>query len=183
MNSHFEIDGFSFRATLHRDEDMGPPWKEHDGHGIVSDWRPRHSKRAGERQLTEDRYGSARFYDVAATIAKAREEGWGIGEAERAELAAKLGREPTPREIVAEAVERDFRHLQEWCNDDWEWAIVQVMLLDEDGHDTGITESVGGVESNAGDYLDTLAEENAREIISRIGADTKELVNRVVLRS
>ena len=40
-----EKGGFEVTASVQRDNDMGPPWKEHDGHGVVSDWRPKNSKR------------------------------------------------------------------------------------------------------------------------------------------
>ncbi len=49
-----EHEGFTLRATVHRDDDMREPWREHDGHGIVSEWTSR-DKRPGERILNRGR--------------------------------------------------------------------------------------------------------------------------------
>lgn len=105
-----------------RDQDMGVPWKEHDGHGIVSDWT-RRDKYPGERLLhQEDRdYGSKRYYDVEATMKLAKKDGWGLTAEDETKLAEKLGHKPTKKEIVAEAVDRDFEFLRAWCSDEWEW--------------------------------------------------------------
>lgn len=42
-------------------------------------------------------------------------------------------------------------------------------LLDTDGKPTREIDSLWGIESDAGNYLDTIADELAREIIERIG--------------
>jgi hypothetical protein len=41
LDDTIEINGLTFRVTVERDEDMGEPWKEHDGHGVVSNWTTR----------------------------------------------------------------------------------------------------------------------------------------------
>lgn len=33
MNEIIERNGKRYRVRIERDEDMGDPWKEHDGHG------------------------------------------------------------------------------------------------------------------------------------------------------
>lgn len=37
----FERAGHRFRFEVERDDGMREPWKEHDGHGIVSEWTTR----------------------------------------------------------------------------------------------------------------------------------------------
>lgn len=117
-----EYRGFEIHIEIHQDTDMGPPWKEHDGHGIVSEWTQR-DKQSGERVLSEARR-SKRFYDFAGTVKKAKMEGWGLSDAEKSKLAASLSKDPatlTRGEITARAVELDFEHLKGWCNDEWTW--------------------------------------------------------------
>lgn len=72
----FEIDGRRFRATAPRDDHMGAPWEEHDGHGPVSEWTSR-DKAPGELVLAEGRH-SKRFYDFAEACRIARRDGWGF---------------------------------------------------------------------------------------------------------
>lgn len=114
-----EYRGHKIKISVHTDCDFGAPWEENDGHGSVSDWT-RRDKAPGERVLCEDR-GSKRFYDFAGAMAIAKRDGWGLNDADKAKLAAKLGRAVTPGDIRAEAVERDFNYLRGWCNDDWHW--------------------------------------------------------------
>ena len=66
-----EAEGFVIRAKLVRDETVGEPWKEHDGHGPVSEWRTMNTKRPGELVLCRDGL-SARFYDFSAACRTAR---------------------------------------------------------------------------------------------------------------
>lgn len=158
----FEHKGRRFIAKYERDEFMGEPWKEHDGHGIVSEWTSR-PKAPGERVLNEDRT-SKRYYNVRETLAIARRDGWGVeggrlpGESERA--------------YAARAVEADFRFLRAWCRDEWEWIGVTVRLAD----DPSITESLSGIESCSGAYLDEVARELADEILSRVEVANPDVV-------
>ena len=46
------------------------------------------------------------------------------------------------------AARADFERLRAWCEDDWSYVVLTVELLDDDGDKTGITESLGGVESD-----------------------------------
>ena len=157
----FTLRGYTFRFKTERDDFMGEPWKEHDGHGIVSEWTTR-EKRAGERVLAEDG-GSRRYYDFAETMKRARAEGWGTAD----------GRQPgeTARAYRARAVEQDFEFCRGWCRDEWEWEYVRVDLLDEDGDTTEECETLGGIESNAGAYFVEVAYELAGEILSRVEVD------------
>ena len=77
---NFTRNGFDFRVSIEVDYTMGEPWKEHDGHGIVSDWESR-PKRPGEVIIASNR-GSALFYDLQATQAIAVRDGWSIAHAD-----------------------------------------------------------------------------------------------------
>ena len=123
--------GRTFVIAIVRDDDMGPPWEEHDGHGPVSDWTSR-DKRPGERELSSDR-GSRRFYDWEEATRIAKADRWGLAPDVRAALALQLGREPTAKQVVAEAVRRDFERLSGWANDQWEWCGVCLFELPRDG--------------------------------------------------
>ena len=100
-------DKWTYTARIEHDEDMGAPWKEHDGHGPVSEWVSR-PKAAGERVLSRDRE-SFRFYDFAEAVKIAKRDGWGPG---------------TP----AEAAEKDFEAMKGWANDEWTWCGVVVSV-------------------------------------------------------
>ena len=174
MESTFETyklehKGLSFQVEFCYDESMGEPWKEHDGHGVVSNWTTR-DKSPGERVLNSDR-GNKRYYDFAESVKIALKDGWDCSK--RRELAdVDPSRKWTKKEIAAMAVEDDFEHLRAWCNDEWHWAGVVVTLLDADGELTKERESLWGTESSEnGKYLREVAEELAEEIADRVPAD------------
>jgi hypothetical protein len=102
-----EAEGFKITARISLDEDTGPPWKEHDGHGPVSEWTSR-PKNAGERVLSQDGR-SFRYYDFAGAVAIAKRDKWG-------------GKSPS------EAAERDFEAMRAWCNDSWFWCGIVVTV-------------------------------------------------------
>ncbi len=152
-----ELHGRTYTVKIEHDCDMGEPWKEHDGHGIVSEWTTR-DKRPGELVLVSDRR-SKRFYDFAGTLRLARADGWGLADDTLAQLTARLGRTPTRKEITAEAVMIDYEYLRAWCNGEWTW--LYVVVTAEDGR----TESLGGIDSY--EY----AEECARELAEQLEHD------------
>lgn len=159
-------DSLQIRIRAEHDLDHGAPWEDCDGHGPVSEWTTR-DKRSGERVLSTDRR-SKRFYDFAGAIALAKRDRWGLRDADKAALAAKLGRAPTANEICAEAVERDFKHLQDWCEDRWQYLSVTVTLesLYDDGNAKGIAgDAICGVESD-GNYWREIALEMANGVIA-----------------
>lgn len=152
MSDYFDTDTETYRdyqitVGWFYDEDLGPPWKEHDGHGIVSDWEYR-DKKPGELILNKD--GSAkRFYDFTGSLEIAKHDGWGLtGEAKEA-LAKKLGRAPTEREVRVESVMRDFKYLKDWCHNKWFWCgfDVKVAGLPDFHH------CVGGIDSPSREEL------------------------------
>lgn len=142
--------GFTVTARVERDDDMGEPWKEHDGHGPVSDWT-RRDKRPGERVLIEDR-GSRRYYDFAEAVKIARRDGWN---------AEPYSDTETAGERAAKAAEADFRNLKAWCNDEWWWAVVVLSVSKGGVEIDDCAACLGGVAVNCGDndYLTTVANE------------------------
>lgn len=126
-----EHNGFSAEIKAYHDEHMGEPWKEHDGHGIVSEWTTR-DKAPGELVLNTDRR-SFRYYDFKGTLQIARKDGWGLSQEEIGKLSARLGHTATQREITAESVRRDYEHLRAWCNDEWFWTGYTTTITAPDG--------------------------------------------------
>jgi len=128
-------DGTYYKANAkietHHDDTMSEPWKEHDGHGIVSEW-VRRDKRAGELLLCSDR-SSKLFYDYAGTIALAKKDGWGMCPEHVETLTIKLGRTPTAKEITAASVMADFELLRAWCNNEWFWQGYTTKIETPDG--------------------------------------------------
>lgn len=155
-----EVDGLTITARVEFDDTMGPPWEEHDGHGVVSEWRPLKSKKPSERVLHEDR-GSARFYDWQQSIERAKRDGWD---------APPYG-EGTAGERAHRAVQRDFDSLKAWCNDEWHWCCV-VLGVSKGGIEIDENAaSLGGIEVNhphndeGNDYLTEVANEMLDEAV------------------
>jgi len=137
-----EYKGHTITLEWEHDQDTESPWEHEDGHGPVTDWVTR-DKRAGERVLVSDRR-SRRYYDFAEAVKIAKRDGWGLHAKHITELAAKLGRKPTKKEIIAESVERDFEYLRRWCNDDWYWCGYIVKIQGTNYH-----ESLWGIDSDS----------------------------------
>lgn len=165
--------GLTFAVRTEDDTDHGAPWDECDGHGVVSQWTTR-SKYPGELVLCEDR-GQRRFYDFAASMRIAKRDGWGLSDEHKAEMAAKLGREATRGEIVAESVRLDYEYLRRWCNDQWRYVGVIVTLLDVEGEQTSRDASLWGIESDADDYLAEVSRELAQEVAGQVGKRRKTI--------
>lgn len=148
--------GWAATIRIDPDDSMGEPWKEHDGHGIVSEWT-RRDKRPGERVLAEDR-GSYRYYDFAESVRIARRDGWGAEEGK------------TLRERAALAAERDFARLKAWCNDEWGWVGVVVEIERPDGW--RMATSLWGIESD-GDYWRDVAKELLADLLAETTEESK----------
>jgi len=123
--------GIQIRIKIHHDEDMGPPWVEHGGHGLVSDWVTR-NKKPGELLLCEDR-NFRRYYDFKEATEIAKRDGWGISPEAIAEMSLSIGRNPTKSEIVRESVLKDFNYLRGWANDEWHWVGFTTEFILPDG--------------------------------------------------
>lgn len=158
--------GYSFDVETQPDPDNEAPWNGADGHGPVSKWRPRDSKRPGERILHSDR-SSCLFYDFAEAIKIAKRDGWG----------AKTPRRDgeTKGAYRVRAVEEDMAYLAAWCRGDWAYVGVVVTLLDEDGEKTDETESLWGVEDSDTKYVLEVAQELADTILARIEVDNPQV--------
>lgn len=168
----FTHDGCTFRATIHADDWChGAPWDNECGHGPVREIRTRDEKRPGEYILGAGpgwrMCGYA--YDVQAAQAQALKDGWGFEGADPATM--------TKRQIAAEAVRRDIKHLEAWVNDHWCYVGVGVQALDEDGEPMGdeFEHALWGIESNSDDYIrnevaQDLAQELMREQAGRVYA-------------
>jgi hypothetical protein len=167
------VQGRTFVMAIAPDDAMGPPWEEHDGHGVVSEWTTR-GKAPGERVLNQDGR-SYRYYDVAESTRIAKRDAWGLGPDAMAELGRKLGRTPTRKQVIAAAVESDFERLRQWCNDVWHWCGVCLFDMPRDGVERnpehvanalpfGILDhrALWGIESDSPDYH----AEVARELIA-----------------
>lgn len=150
--------GFTAVVKVEPDEDMSAPWKEHDGHGPVSEWRRLDSKQAGERVLLQDQGASALFYDFAEACKIAKRDGWGVPNSHP----AKGGK---PGQIAAAAAELDFKRLQDWCNDRWSWIYVWVKVTAPDG--THASGSCGGIESDS-DYWREVAAEQIEDCLHQL---------------
>lgn len=164
----------SFRVNIERDDDLGAPWEEHEGHGPVSEWTTR-DKKAGERVLSSDR-SIKRFYDIAAATKTARAE-WSISDAKRTEIEAKLGRAMTNGEIAAHAVESDFEYLKAWCEDRWYWVGVVVTHIGPDD-DSDKTPDYGhalwGLESEDDEYIEDCALDLIRQYADELDSEATE---------
>ncbi len=155
MKETREHKGHLVTVAWERDEFMGEPWKESDGHGVVCEYTTR-EKRPGERILCEDRQ-FRRYYDVEATMAIALRDGWD----------AKPYGQGTPGETAARAVEADFQYLAGWCRDEWEWKFRVVKI------DGKIHESLGGLDGTD-ETIQEYTEEAFQEAFAYIDRETAE---------
>lgn len=127
-----------------RDDAMGPPWTESEGHGMVSDWTSR-GKQPGEWVLVQAGR-SKRYYDAQETLKFALRDGWGeVREGE------------TKRQRAARAVKEDFEFLRGWC--DYEWSYQNLRATHPDGREA----MCGGIEATD-DYVQIIEAELAAEL-------------------
>lgn len=133
-------------VSYHYDYDHGDPWKEEDGHGPVSEWRDKKTKRPGEMIVTTDR-DQCRFYDFQEATKIAKRDGWVDPQS------------PKRKQLIREAVMRDYIRLCRWCNNQWYWMGVMVKDVETD-----VSASLWGIESDAGDYLNEVRDELCEEL-------------------
>ena len=151
---------YRVRVRIEPDDCMREPWKEHDGHGPVSEWRAKDSKAPGERILCEDR-GQALFYDFAGAVAIARRDGWDTPP-------YKTG---TAGERAARAAEADFDRLRQYCAGDWQYVSVGMEL--SLGGEVLAMDWLGGVESD-NDYWRECAADMANDALHAHLKETRE---------
>ena len=130
--------GKQYNVRWYYDHDMGSPLEWSDGHGVTHrmDWNPTNEEQLEQhiadeepdleeetrlrmlRRLTSpyNRYDSALYYDVMASLHMARTE-WGCND----------------NEACIAAVEADFKYIKGWYDDDWFWLTVGVAPLNAKG--------------------------------------------------
>lgn len=148
-----------FNVAFEDDYDAGAPWEDEDGHGPVSNWTNR-DKRPGELVLNKDR-GSYRYYDFAEACRVARRERWDAAPYNHD------GKE-TKRQQAAKAARANYEYLRKWCNDQWHYVGVIVTLLDADGNETEVSDSLWRVET-FNDYHHEAAREIADDLAHGMG--------------
>lgn len=160
--------GLTFVVNFPSDCYFDPPWENSDGHGPVRKSTKRHvdgysDKRPCERPLNSPTRNEYQFYyDWQAAVKIAKKDGWN----------AKPYDAP---KCIERAVLADFKYLAGYLNDDWNYIGVTVDLLNEEGEKVdGYDGILWGIESNAGDYLLTVANELVDEIISQIENEKKQ---------
>lgn len=164
--------GRTFKIGITSDDSSRAPWKDYDGHGIVSErkYHPfgcgsKPPKGPGERILYWDA-GYYQTYNVAETLKIARRDGWSCGEPSHTHT--------TARERAACAVGQNFEYLRAWCENEWFYAVIRVSLLDEDGNEIDEPEYLGGVEYGLNECYPHVYEEAislADEIMARVEVD------------
>jgi len=162
--SIIERSGYRFSVEHEPDYDHIAPWEDYDGHGLISNWTTR-DKAPGERVLVTDGR-LCRYYDFAGTLALAQKDEWGCPHS---------AKHTTHRQEIACAVEADFEYLRRWCHDEWWYVGVVVTLLDDDDNLTNERESLWGIESDADNYLDEVADELADQIVSRLEVENPDV--------
>lgn len=170
MRDTIDVGDKSFLVEIERDESMGEPWKEHDGHGIITEWE-RRDKAPHERVLCED-HRSHRYYDVRESTELAKRDGWGCSHSTVTDGKFHHGHK-SKREAIACAVDQDFNRMRGWCNDEWSWVGVIVTMLDDDGKKTDVTDSLWGIESDSTDYIDQTAQEMAESLAKTVNDELR----------
>lgn len=113
--------GNCFKVTFSYD-DYESPWEAEDGHGDVSEWT-RRDKKPGEVILCQDR-NSKRYYDMQGAIQKAKAEGW---------CCDSVLPTDTRGQKAVKAAQADFEYLKAWCNNEWWYCCLHVVMLDKNG--------------------------------------------------
>lgn len=129
--------GKKYHVCWYYDHDFGSPLENGDGYGVTErmDWNPTDEEQLeqhlldNEPELEEETRlrlmrrldappswrDAGLYYDVLSSLHKALTE-WGVAP-----------------ERCMEVVEKDFKYLKGWYDDDWFWLTVGVAPLDEDG--------------------------------------------------
>jgi hypothetical protein len=136
--------GKSYHVCWYYDHDFGSPLENGDGYGVTErmDWNPTNEEQL-EQHIIDNEYEEGEgieleeetrlrlmrvlqrpghyrdkglYYDVLSSLHMAKTE-WGITDPVKA----------------MEVVEKDFKHLKGWYDDDWFWLTIGVAPLDDDG--------------------------------------------------
>ncbi|NIJ81206.1 hypothetical protein [Xanthomonas cannabis] len=167
-----ELHGLTFAVEKVHDHDAGSPWDREEGHGPVSGWRHKRSKRPGELVLRQHSPMEVRFFDFAETCKTALRDRWGARDAEPG---------MSKRQIAALAARENYEYLKAWCEGSWSYVGVIVTLLDADGRMTQYSDSLWGV-ADDGTHADTMAQDLALTIGALVNWEsTVELPAQVIV--
>lgn len=153
MAQKFEVENRVFCWDFEHDSDCKMPWEDWDGIGVVLS-RSYAEKAPHEVLIHKDRH-QCWFYDVRASMKKARAEGWGLPETETAGL--------TKKQIIAKAVQKDMDYCREWLEGSRYFVCLKVWAEDDPEN----VDYLGGVEySETGnnEYLIECAHDMARNL-------------------
>lgn len=153
--------GLTLIVKTEHDPDASAPWEECDGHGPVTEWT-RREKKPGEFLLCSDR-SAKRFYDFAQAVETAKSEGWSCSEVLPTD---------TKGQKAHKAVMADYEYLRAWCENRWEYLIVTVSIIDQEGEEIA-SDSLGWVESYRDHWLE-IAQSMADDLIARYTDEQNE---------
>ena len=147
--------GNKFKIELAYDYIVDKPWEEDVRYGRVSEWTTR-DKRPGEVLLCID--GRSRlYYDMQKAVKLARRE-WVSKDSEN-----------TLGQNAVKAAQADFEHLRAWCDGKWWYAILRVVMLDDEGEELdGYDDYLGSVEDGYGRKFAGSVMECAQELAQQI---------------
>lgn len=165
----FTHKGVDFRVYIEDDDSKDPPWKDSDCHGVILE-AMRGAPINKQRLLRRNR-GLHTIYDWEASMKVAERDNWGLGDEEMEKLRKELNRKPSKKQVLARAVERDFKYLRDWCQGYWKYIGVCVTQIGDD-EDKRYEHALWRIESNAKDYIEEVAHEHAEEILREMTVDT-----------
>ncbi len=131
--TNITVDNMNFAVYFELDDDPTPPWKRCDAHGPVSGYT--NSNKAPGEMILYDNKGYRLYYNYQEACRIALKDEWNYE-----------GSTGTKLEIASKSAMRDYEYLRQWCNNQWHYVGVIVELLDYDGDETGIRESLFVIE-------------------------------------
>ena len=157
----FQHKGLNFRCIVNYDNDMGMPWDEHDGHGIIREARSvygRPEKKPGERILHVDGYNYW-IYNFQKTMKIAKSERWG---------SSKETPEMTKKQRAEAAVIADMEYCKDYLTGRRYWVFIEVYRINDNGHQISESEYLGGIDSGYSRRDDEYLKECAIELADGI---------------
>lgn len=162
--------GWKIKVEFHHDSDSGPPWKECDGMGVIEE-SPRYWGDLHE-SYRDWRMGEYHYFDWKATLPIAIKEGWD----------SKPYGSTDKQERAMRAMRSTYEYLRRWCDDQWWYVGMIVILLDED--DTELAEeSCWRYESDAMDHLTSEARSWAAHMIVKERRERRESLRQARIAS
>lgn len=163
--------GYSLRVKIENDDSGNAPWDD-CGHGEVRHQYSTYGapKLARGETILHSERGDHWIYNQGGAFVTAWRDDWGLPPDSLAKLTRTLGKKPTRSQIRAEAVRQDMRYLRGYLSNDWSYIGVCVTMHDADD-DEITSDSLWGIESNAGDYLLEVAADCADNCVHAAGID------------